>query len=276
MNTGGSTSPAKKDRRLLPATALALVLALALFLPSLVGVGWGVLFHRGCASAKVVAEELLWTPYVIGDAPYGGRIYAEATVYQTANSTVKDIINVTDGAAEGYFYLDEWQISEPVPGWIPGPGANQPCRSSYSATDLSRQPGFDQAPEELPLSLLGAGNLSDVTITDHFSYPALNSSRYPSVTFNFSFPLGLTSKSYSIVNTCAETRTSFRLTSSTELNFTLPSPIGSGLPPIPTSIEVPTTYTYAFPPGLGSWTYFDLAHGTGLAEGGFAFSYSPC
>jgi hypothetical protein len=250
-----------------------------------------------CQLYQPVQSQLLWTPIIITNSPFGGSASASTTntvqntfadqigagaVTQVQSTTVSDnswSLSATNGATDGLFELDTWTTySTENVNFLPyGTGTYDPCTTNYG-TEITGHTG-----DLLKYQLQGDATCG-CNIPYSFSATDLVSgSPYDGQTFS---SVGwLDTWSYQHYNAGVSNCNSGNLQNSvTNTDFTSTT-IGvsltgslSGTTISLSSVDTvqsgsSTTYTYNYPGNGGAWSFDYL---NGHVHGEYAFDWSAC
>lgn len=264
----GRMSLSTRQRRSIIAVAVASAVLLALIVPT-VSAGWAPILHFECGQGAKIVQELVWVPAVLGNSPYGGRMFDNGTIppdipgapgYPNAWSALG--APAWNGSAAGAFFLVNVSVFRSSNSTVLGPGPNARCNVPFvvqylSLGEVDRGTVFVN-PIGLPSNLSDRGEVTEV------AYP------HPSFAFNNSFRAANSPS----ISTCGQPARSVNVSSP---HFTAMSPgttadAGAFLPVL---LPFGGTFHYWFPGNFGTWQVDNLS-APGGPGGGWAFSYSPC
>jgi hypothetical protein len=246
MSRGGSSRFFLNRLRAYGLITLVGVVAVILILP-FTPAQLGLAFHLGCQVGSVVESEVLWTPWLVVDSPFGGTADGVANVTNPAGNMVSSGPVVADnGSAVAEFSLNNWTVRTQSQGWILGPGADQACSGAYfvSLDRIPVRPPTSSSTNFLiNVSLLGEGNTSDA------SQPhAITAGGHSSVVFGVNF-----TNNYNFIDTCQGSGITEKVTVSEEaVGVPVSIPGTGGIIAVEVSVQAFYVYQYPGAPG-GVW-----------------------
>lgn len=254
----------------IPAVCASAILT-ALFAPTL-GSGWAPVLHVECAQGSEVVQTPIWTPAVVANSPFGGKVYDNGTIppYIPGSPGYPNDWSALgapawNGTAAGAFFAANVSIfhSRNVTTW--GPGANVRCEVPYLAQFLPPSPGG-------PVPCCG-------DLFGPISTPNATSDRGEASTAGFSGPDFYFNNSFTVPNrpslsTCGLPG---RWAYAADSHFTVwaSAVVGGHSSFVPVVLPFAVSFQYWFPPNFGTWQIDNLS-APGGPGGGWAFSYSPC
>lgn len=243
---------------------VGIVLTLAVFTVS----GGGVLSHTVCAvSGDRLPPFEAWVPTVMANSPYGGKVWANATVPPGPFLDSPEAPNLYEifpknGSAAWAGFGGEFNVTPQENQSRLGPGSNAPCSAPF---DIAPTFWGDLAGG---IPLLGEGNMTDAP------EPTTLGATIPPSTVELGISNGFSAANHDAISTCGSGATS-KWTDSA--SFITSVPISSGAVVTDESYAFPflETFHYWFPANFGTWQVDNLS-APGGPGGGWAFSYSPC
>lgn len=223
--------------------------------------------HTVCQAGGVLADENLWTPFSLANAPYLGSTqygasFSDIAPWGAENVTLSDGTVGSGNVAAGFIETQNWTVWSAWNESIRGDGPNQPCTSGYLAA-LSH-PSFNVAVDGAVLQ--GPGNTSNVNEPTTYSYGVVSP---PSL----SFSNGFAAPTQPPITTCGGAAIEANVSSgSFTVHLTLPSLGGT---PVPITIQSTESFVYHFPANAGTWQVDNLS-APGGPGGGWAFDFAPC
>ncbi len=146
----------------------------------------GAYGHYYWGLGNPVGSTYLWTPLILVNSPYGGCASASASQSFKVKYSVVDwssctqsgstskLSGIKNGAAEGYFGLDQWTIYPVVLKWSPsGGGCPGPKPANYVAEITNTK--YDGTDHITTYNLLPPGSKSDSNEITHFTKNGFNS-----------------------------------------------------------------------------------------------------
>lgn len=113
---------------------IAIGVAVLIYAAPSAGGSFGELFHAVCSPGALVANETLWIPQLIINAPYGG--YANGSYTQldpSGNAFEQESTGASNGNTTISAVKGQWLVFLAHTGFALGPGANAPCQGPYVA-----------------------------------------------------------------------------------------------------------------------------------------------
>ncbi len=248
--------PARLSLRAVLLTLLvaAVVFAAVVVVPLAASLSWALVAHYECGPGTQVASELLWTPLVLVNSPYGG--FANGT--GTFPSSGGFIISLSNGSSAGSFEQMRWNISTSVRVMVAGPGANAVC-TGFLARIGQKEGAF---------SAFSVGPPNATSDSDQ------NTTATPlgvdSVIFHNAYV-----EADRTLSTCSS-GPMFWSAKATEMVVDVPFPVLGGTATVSATLEGTYNYTYTLPGHFGTWNIDDLNAGSNAPGGGWAFQFVPC
>lgn len=230
-------------------------------------------FGYQCELGQEVATQDLWTPIILLNSPYDGSASGSSSTttttqyafhsgdvsLQTSTSTTSSgQLGDNNGAASGYFELDEWAIysTHNVVS-----GENAPCTQSYVAEIVSKGLGILTEP------LMSSGSTSDSG-----EPTSLDSSPYncPSGYCSITFSNGYSSETAPYYNCAPPSWSSTSTTTVTSVSVTVSISGYATSGTMGETTSATNSFTYNFP-RVGTW-YYQTLDGS-YNSGAWAFSY---
>jgi len=240
-------------------------IALLLVLPFVLNLGWAPVLHDTCGPGGVLASATFYAPGVVGDAPYGGHVWANGTFPWNLTSIVGAGGNESNGGSFADLSTATFSIYPAQNGTAWGPGSNTQCSSPYFVTVAA-----SSSTRVKLLSVLPAGTLNDTRAP--LQAPPISAGDPLSVILGDRY---LASNAPSI-DTCSLTQPVEISVPATSMTVGLPVRLPGGSVTVPVTLPVRAAFEYWFPPGFGVWLVDDLSANGYLPGAGWAFDYHPC
>lgn len=237
-------------------------MALAIALPSVLPLGFGILTHISCGTGSVVASAVLWTPRLLLNSPYLGSAWA--------NSSGWGVGPLTNGSSVGVFSLEEWNLSPRQDRTVLGSGVDAPCAGGWAVNATARG-GLVSYSLGHPLVASDAQEIGNFSMTDWLPFSADYGQNFSSVYFQN----GLPNLSDRTVSTCGGPSAQLGASSS-GYPVTVPFEVGPAHVLVATTVLSPVAYSYGFPADAGVWPVFTGGSPGAGSLGGWAFGYAPC
>ena len=246
---------------------VAIVVTLAIYAAPSVGSAYGDLAHTTCLSGARLATEVLWTPQLIINAPYGGNGTGSLTqIDPTGTGWDQQTTWAENGSTSGMAVTQNWTVYAAHTALVAGPGIDAPCSSPFIAVPSTWLPTI------ATLGLKHPSPYSDAQLPQQFNLTAPNPvGNVTSVIFSAGYG-GVPTSSESDcpgggVLTWTENSESVRVSIPFEWN---------GIHAFAsTTISALTNYTYSTSVP-GTYDVEDLALEPSGFGSGLAFSYTPC
>lgn len=266
LDEGGDAAPPRRGRGVtLLEIAAAVGVAAILVVPLVLNLGWSPILHTSCAPADLVAHEPLYAPGVVGNAPYGGYVWANGSFPWNPPPVSGAGGSEWDGGSFGDLSVANFTVHTSANTTVLGPGSDQPCTAPYW---VSVGPA---TPIQIKLvGILAEGTPGDANASQYI--PPANLTDLPSVRIGDRY-LGPNSDAIDTCRSSAPVSVTVTATSVT-VGVLVDTPTGWTLVPAP--IDVTTTYHYWFPPDFGVWQVDDLAQNALLPGAGWAFQFERC
>ncbi|MCI4360189.1 MAG: hypothetical protein L3J91_00635 [Thermoplasmata archaeon] len=261
-----TTAPRRRyrRRRALPIVAV-LGIALVLLLPLLLNLGWAPVVHWTCAPGNVLAKETYYAPGVIGEAPYGGDVWANGTFPWNPEPFAGAGGNESNGGSFADLSTALFSIYPATNQTAWGPGPNDRCNSPYIVTvGPSASIGLKL------LGLLPEGTVSDANAP--LQVPAMAANDTASVVMGDRY----LANNVEPIDTCNLTQPVERTVSTSAVTIGLPAYLPNNNLTLSITLGVSATFTYWFPAGYGVWIVDDLSQNGYLPGAGWAFAYHAC
>ena len=230
--------------------------------------GLAIFSHIDCDRGTTVGTELLWTPFSLANAPYGGSAYysADFSLYDRFGIDHTTLTNgrVSEGnISAGFFQTENWTIFAQSNETVLGPGLNVACNGAFGATmaPTNYSVSFDGA------VLQGPGNTSNAGQPTTFTWGGVNQSA--------TFANGFSAANDPPVSTCGASAKSLTF-SSTSFDISVSIVTDSGPLRVVASVQSDENFTYDFPANGGSWAINNLQAIGPLTGPGLAFDWQPC
>jgi hypothetical protein len=182
-----STGAQKPDHSTLGGRGVVWVMAvgvtLLVYAAPFAGTSFGELGHWSCVPGTRVANESVWYPVLIINAPYGG--YANGTSAQidpSGNGWETDTIGATSGNTTVLAVLNYWNIYTTHAALLPGPGADVPCTGPFVA-----QASSGNAHPMADFRLADPSNETDRGLPTNFNVSVFSNGSAESAVFNASY-----------------------------------------------------------------------------------------
>lgn len=209
---------------------------------------WALVAHYECGPGVQVASELLWTPLVLVDSPYGG--------YANGSGTGGFGTGGSNGSSAGSFEEMRWNVSTSARVLVSGPGSNEVC-TGYLARMGERSGGY-------LVTSLGPRNA-----TSDLGQNTTVAGR-DSVIFHNGYM-----EADRTLSTCTGGPL-FMSVKARSMAIQVPFPILGGTATASATLDGAYNYTYTFPGHFGTWKIDDLNTGSDAPGGGLAFEFAPC
>ena len=254
----------RRRRAWIPLAAGAGV-GLLLLLPLVLNLGWAPVAHWTCVPGGQLATQAFYSPGVVANSPFGGRVWANGTFPWNPVAIAGAGGNESNGGSFADLSSGNFSVFPAVNETAWGPGPNARCTTPY-LIEVTQTPSI----EVQLLGLLPEGTISDGNAP--IQLPAGTSTQWPSVVFGDRF-LG---PNVDYIDTCNLSAPVERTVSVDSLTVGLPLVLPDGAATVPVTLSVSSTFHYWFPAHYGLWLIDDLSQNGYLPGAGWAFEFHHC